>query len=123
MILFQIQGDTREVQLEFGAYASQIFRSGAYLFSVENVDGIPTEDPMVTAADIDDVIIISGPLFSELRVVWHVNGKKGRSMFVHSVRLTHDTGPLSEAVHIENLFDFGPTQVEILILIIYKIPI
>jgi len=31
-------------------------------------------------------------------------------MFVHSVWLTHDTGPLSEAVHIENLFDFGPTQ-------------
>ena len=86
---------------------------------MENVDGIPTEDPMVTAADIDDVIIISGPLFSELRVVWHVTGKKGKSMFVHSVRLTHDTGPLSEAVHIENLFDFGPNQVKIILSLIH----
>ena len=106
----KIQGDTHEVQLEFEAYLSQIFRSGAYLFAVENVDDIPTEDPILTAADIDDVIIISGPLFSELRVVWQVSGQRGPSIFVHSVRLTHDTGPLSEAVHMENLFDFGPFQ-------------
>ena len=48
------------MNLEFGAYISSIFRSGAYLFSVENIDDIPTEDPVVTAADIDDLIIVSG---------------------------------------------------------------
>ena len=77
---------------------------------MENVDDIPTEDPVFTAADIEDVVIVSGPLYSELRVVWRVAGQRSPSTFVHSVRLTHDTGPLSEAVHMENLFDFGLLQ-------------
>jgi len=109
-VVNKIQGDTHEVNLEFGAYISSIFRSGAYLFSVENVDDIPTEDPVVTAADIDDLIIVSGPLFSEIHVVWEVAGQRAASKLVHSVRLTHDTGPLSEAIHIQNSLDFGPIQ-------------
>ncbi len=42
---------------------------------------------------------------SEVRLVWQVAGP---ATFLHTVRLSQAAGPLSEALHIENLFDLGP---------------
>jgi len=103
----KVNGESRPLSLEFAAYTSEMTRSGAYLLKVEEASGIPIQSPVFSPPDIADVVIVSGPVFSELRVVWQVNGESGLSSFLHTVRLTHDNGPLSEAVHIENLFDFG----------------
>jgi len=103
----KVSGVVKDVEIKFSSYTSQIFRSGAYLLDVEEVDGVPSETPLFTADDIADVVIVSGPIFSEVRVIWEVTGQGGLSSFIHSVRLHHHIGPLSEAIHIENLFDLG----------------
>jgi len=105
----KVNGVRKEVNLQFSSYTSEFYRSGAYLFSVEDDDGVPRETPLFTAADISDNLIVSGPVFSEIRVVWQVVGEGGPATFLHCVRLVHDTGPLSEAVHIQNMFDMGPS--------------
>jgi hypothetical protein len=46
-----------------------------------------------------------------VRVVWEVPQAApatGSATFVHTVRLSQGSGPLSEAVHMENHFDLGP---------------
>ena len=105
----KVSGEGRAVNLEFSSYTSKFFRSGAYLFAVEESGGVPTEIPLFTAADISDVMIVSGSVFSEARVLWQVPGQGGMATFLHTVRLVHGTGPLSEAIHIENMFDLGPS--------------
>ena len=105
----KISGEVKVVALEFASYTSKFFRSGAYLFAVEETKGVPTEIPLFTAADIADVMIVSGPVFSEIRVLWQIPGQGGLATFLHSVRLVHGTGPISEAIHLQNMFDFGPS--------------
>ena len=105
----KVNGASKQINLDFSSYTSQFFRSGAYLFAVEEIKGVPTETKLFSHSDIVETIIVSGPVFSELRVLWQVTGVGGLASFLHTVRLQHDSGPLSEAIHIENQFDFGPS--------------
>lgn len=105
----KVNGVSKQINLDFSSYTSQFYRSGAYLFAVEMINGVPTETKLFSFNDIVETIIVSGPVFSELKVLWQVTGVGGIATFLHTVRLHHDTGPLSEAIHIENQFDFGPS--------------
>ena len=70
----------------------------------------PYEHQWFSKDDISDVMVICGPVFSELRIYWQVKREGGGpALFLHIIRLAHASGPISEAVHIENLFDPGPT--------------
>jgi len=101
----KLTGKSWPLELEFTAYPSAPFRSGAYLFSVDQ----STETaPVFSEKDLSDIVILSGPVFAQVSLVWRVLGEGGVSSFLHTIRLQHTTGPQGEAVQIENLFDFGP---------------
>ena len=101
----KLTGKTWPLQLEFTAYPSAPFRSGAYLFSV---DQSAETAPAFSEKDLSDIVIISGPVFASVNLFWRVLGEGGVSTFLHTISLQHTTGPQGEAVKIENLFDFGP---------------
>ena len=101
----KLTGKSWPVGLEFTAYPSAPFRSGAYLFSV---DQSAETAPVFSEKDLSDIVILSGPVFAQVSLVWRVLGEGGVSTFLHTIRLQHTTGPQGEGVQIENLFDFGP---------------
>ena len=51
--------------------------------------------------------MMSGLIWSQLTLLWKVGGEGGASTFVTTYRLYHTTGPMSEGIYIENMFDFG----------------
>ena len=103
----KVSGVRKSINLKFSSYMSKIFRSGAYLFNVEEENGEPLENLPFGTDQIANLVVVSGSIFSQVHVVWMVSGNGGPATFQHSVRLIHGNGPLSEAVHLENLFDFG----------------
>jgi len=107
----KLNGVSMPLDIEFSAYNSAPFRSGAYLFQTDPAKDVESE--VFSERDIKNILIVSGPIFSELTVTWVLEGtghqNPSPSSFTHSVKLFHLTGPLSEAVHVENLFDFGPS--------------
>ena len=103
----KVQGRSWPLELEFSAYPSAPFRSGAYLFSVDH-SSEAEEGPVFGSEDLTDVVIVSGPLFAQLVLVWTVTGEGGTSTFTSQIRLQHTSGPQGEGIAIENLFDFGP---------------
>ena len=100
----KLSGGSQQVLHSFIGYPSQPFRSGAYLLSVETSYAAP----VFSASDLIDVVIVSGVIWSQLTLMWKVGGEAGASTFVTSYRLYHTTGSTSEAVYLENSFDFGP---------------
>ena len=72
---------------------------------------LPIRLPVFTPRHLVDVLVITGPVLSEVRLVWELQQTTASgavATFVHTVRLSQGSGPLSEAVHIENHFDLGP---------------
>jgi len=102
----KLSGKVVPVDMEFTAYPSTPFRSGAYLFSVES-SSLVEPGPLFGAQDLMDTIIVSGPIFTQLMLIWKVAGEGGDSTFVTKFQLFHTTGPTSEGIKIENMFDFG----------------
>ena len=100
----KLSGDFQSVSHSYIGYPSQPFRSGAYLMSVE----ASYAAPVFSVSDLIDVVIVSGVIWSQLTLMWKVGGEGGASTFVTTYRLYHTTGPTSEAVYLENMFDFGP---------------
>jgi len=103
-IVNKVSGVVEEISHQYVAYPSQSFRSGAYLLSVDTSRAKAVFSP----ADLIDVVIVSGPVWSQLTLMWKLGAEGGVSTFVSSYRLHHTTGPTSEGVYIENMFDFGP---------------
>ena len=101
----KLSGTVHSVENQFIGYPSEPFRSGAYLLSVETSYAGPVFSPQ----DLIDVVIVSGLVWSQLTLMWKVGGEGGASTFVTTYRLYHTTGPTSEGIKIENMFDFGPT--------------
>ena len=99
----KLSGAVQEVAHQYIGYPSEPFRSGAYLMSVET----SLAEPVFSAAELIDVVIVSGQLTAQLTLMWKVGGEGGVSTFVTTYRLHHTTGPTSEGVYIENMFDFG----------------
>lgn len=91
-------GVSQHVDINFAAYQSAQFHSGAYLFM---------PDPNLREAEkrvLDDypgpstVIVTSGPLSSEITVIY--------SIITHTVRLYHSKGIESKGLYMENVVDF-----------------
>lgn len=90
-------GVVTQCGLQFAAYPSAQFHSGAYLFMPDPHSRDPEHE--VLDDDMQQVVITSGPIASQLNVVY---GK----MLNHFVRIYHANGPLSEGIYIENVIDF-----------------
>jgi len=103
----KLSGRSLPVHLEFASYPSAAFRSGAYLFSVDRSAAAETGPPF-GEREVADLVIVSGPVFAQVTVVWRVLGEGGVSTLAHTVRLQHTAGPQGEAIQLESLVDFGP---------------
>jgi hypothetical protein len=70
--------------MSFGGYSTMPFRNGAYLFKTDpqKPDAVLVFEP----ESLTEAVIISGPVFSELSLVFEA--PKGAS-FIHTVRLMH----------------------------------
>lgn len=91
-------GASQHVDINFAAYQSAQFHSGAYLFM---------PDPNLRETEkkvLDDypgpsaIIVTSGPVASEITVVY--------SLVTHTVRLYHGKGVESRGLYVENVVDF-----------------
>jgi len=102
----KLSGHVVPLDMEFTAYPSSPFRSGAYLFSVES-SSLVEPGPVFSPRDLMDTVIVSGPVYTQVMMVWKVVGEAGDSTFVTKYRLYHTTGPSSEGIQVENMFDFG----------------
>jgi len=106
----KLSGHSVPLDMEFPAYPSSPFRSGAYLFAVDRSREQDMEDmPLFSEKDLIGVLIVSGPVFAQLQLVWNVAGEAGDSTFSTKTRLIHATGPIGEGIWLENMFDFGPS--------------
>ena len=101
----KLSGVVQQVSHQYIGYPSQPFRSGAYLLSVET----QYAEQIFSSSDIIDVVIVSGVIWSQLTILWKMGGDGGASTFVTTYRLYHSTGPTSEGIYVENMFDFGPS--------------
>lgn len=96
------QRKSRQCNLQFGAYKSAQFHSGAYLFMPDPNEREIEHDVLTTGgyADSKHIIISSGPVSSELTVVYGL-------FLVHTVRIYHKMdGDLADAIYMENEIDF-----------------
>lgn len=91
-------GTSHHVDIDFAAYQSAQFHSGAYLFM---------PDPNLRETEkkvLDDypgpsiVIVTSGPLSSEITVIYRI--------ITHTVRLYHGKSVESKGLYVENVVDF-----------------
>lgn len=96
------QRKSRQCNLQFGAYKSAQFHSGAYLFMPDPNEREMEHDVLTTGgyADNKHLVISSGPVSSELTVVYGM-------FLVHTVRIYHrQDGDLADAIYMENEIDF-----------------
>lgn len=86
-------------EMTIAAYQSAQFHSGAYLF-MPDPNSHETERDILRDYSNQFIVITSGPIASELTVVYE-------DLLAHSARLYHKDGPLAEGIYIENVIDFG----------------
>ncbi|BET00029.1 Alpha-mann_mid [Nesidiocoris tenuis] len=92
-------GKVTQCGLQFGAYPSAQFHSGAYLF-------MPDPNAREAEKDLQDehatprIAIVLGPVTSSLSVVYG-------DFILHTIEIYHTTGALGNAIYIENTVDFG----------------
>lgn len=96
-------GRTTQCGLQFAAYPSAQFHSGAYLFMPDPNSREVERDILGSIEGPNrhglQIVIMSGPIASELSVIYS-------PILAHSVRIYHAVGPLSEGIYIENIIDF-----------------
>lgn len=102
----KLSGVSVPLEMEFVSYPSAPFRSGAYLLSIDDRSEIRN---IFTDRDLVDLVILSGPLFAELHLVWKIAGETSDSTFSTKVRLYHAPGAIGEGIGVENMFDLGPS--------------
>ncbi|XP_067005459.2 alpha-mannosidase 2 [Anabrus simplex] len=96
-------GRTTQCGLQFAAYPSAQYHSGAYLFMPDPNSREPEREILFDepyGRRNLQIVITSGPIASELTVIYN-------TVLTHSVRIYHAAGPLSEGIYIENIIDFG----------------
>ncbi|KAL1460012.1 hypothetical protein WDU94_011953 [Cyamophila willieti] len=84
--------------LQFAAYTSAQFHSGAYLFMPEP-NSRDSEREILDDIPNHKIVITSGPVSSQLTVLYG-------SLLVHTITIYHVSGPLSQGIYIENIIDF-----------------
>lgn len=92
-------GHVTQAKVQYKAYPSAQFKSGAYLFKPDPNARDPEDD--VLAGATVQIFIHSGPVASELSVMFG-------TVLMHTTRILHvETHPLSTAVYMENTFNMG----------------
>ncbi|XP_014258369.1 alpha-mannosidase 2 [Cimex lectularius] len=91
-------GKTTQCSIQFAAYPSAQFHSGAYLF-MPDPNSVYREKDILEEHKEYTVIITAGPVSSKLIVMYG-------SFLLHSVEIYHTNGALSHGVYIENIIDF-----------------
>uniref|UniRef100_A0A8D9EML1 Alpha-mannosidase n=1 Tax=Cacopsylla melanoneura TaxID=428564 RepID=A0A8D9EML1_9HEMI len=84
--------------LQFAAYTSAQFHSGAYLFMPEP-NSRDSEREILDDIPNHKIVITSGPVSSQLTVLYG-------TLLVHTITIYHVSGPLSQGIYIENTVDF-----------------
>lgn len=86
--------------IHFGAYRSAQFHSGAYLFMPDPNEREIEKDVLQQYKDKMSLLITSGPVSSELTVIYG-------PFLVHTVSIFHDdSSSLSDALSVVNMIDF-----------------
>ncbi|KAI4465181.1 alpha-mannosidase [Holotrichia oblita] len=86
--------------IQFAAYRSAQYHSGAYLFMPDPNERDVERDVLLEYKDHMSIIINSGQIASELTVIYGV-------FLVHTIRIYHpEQYDLSQAIYIENEIDF-----------------
>ncbi|XP_075213020.1 alpha-Mannosidase class II b [Lycorma delicatula] len=94
----KVTGKTTQCSIQFAAYPSAQFHSGAYLF-MPDPNSRETEKEILDEYPGQRIIITSGPVSSELTVIYG-------NLLVHSVRIYHTQGPFNQGIYVENILDF-----------------
>ncbi|KAK0167162.1 hypothetical protein PV327_004595 [Microctonus hyperodae] len=92
-------GKVMQCTIQFAAYTSAQFHSGAYLFMPDPNLRDTDKDILDAYTPHQKIYIISGRLSSRITVEY---GK----LLTHSVSIFHHDGPLAEAIYIRNIVDF-----------------
>ncbi|XP_008550659.1 alpha-mannosidase 2 [Microplitis demolitor] len=92
-------GKVTQCTIQFAAYASAQFHSGAYLFMPDPNLRDTDKDILEAYTPHQKIYIISSSLSSRLTVEY---GK----LLTHHITIFHHDGPLAEAIHIRNVVDF-----------------
>lgn len=92
-------GKIVQCNIQFAAYASAQFHSGAYLFMPDPNLRDSDKDVLEAYTPHQKIYIVSGALSSRLTVEY---GK----LLAHHVAIYHKEGALSEAIHLRNIVDF-----------------
>lgn len=96
-ILDKSTGKLRKISIDFTAYVPVMGNSGAYLFKPDTAEA----EKMVLEQNPSTIVIISGPLSSEITVFYN--------LLVHTVRLYHRGKDVeNNGLYVENIVDFGP---------------
>lgn len=91
-------GQITQCAIEFAAYSSAQFHSGAYLF-MPDPNARDIERDILEEYSNQRMVITSGTVASTLTVA---NG----NLLTHSLHIYHSAGPLSGGIYIENVVDF-----------------
>ncbi|XP_011297547.1 alpha-mannosidase 2 [Fopius arisanus] len=92
-------GKVMQCAIQFAAYASAQFHSGAYLFMPDPNLRDQDKDILEAYTPHQKIYIVSGSLSSRLTVEY---GK----LLAHHVSIFHHDGPLAEAIYLRNVVDF-----------------
>ncbi|GAB0093322.1 Alpha-mannosidase [Sergentomyia squamirostris] len=93
-------GKPIQCAINFGAYRSAQFHSGAYLFKTDPDHQNAEKDVLEQYSDIK-ILITSGPIASDVTVIYG-------PFLAHTVRIYNTKTDLDQAVYIENDVDFEP---------------
>ena len=79
-------GLTRDVHVVFGAYPTQPFRNGAYLFKPDPNRLPPQFIPIMDPIDsLKEIVIISGPIFSEISLIYEAGASASNQVIMELV--------------------------------------
>lgn len=95
----KISGRSTPCAMQFAAYPSSMFHSGAYLFMPDPNAIDPQIDVLKGFSGKPQIFIISGPVMSEVSVVYS-------QLLVHSTIIFHNK--LEDLVWMESTLDMGP---------------
>lgn len=97
-VMDKATGRITQCSIQFSAYSSAQFHSGAYLF-MPDPNAREVEREILDDYPGQRIVIVSGPVVSTLDVIYG-------NFLVHSIQIYHGDGPLSEGAYIENIVDF-----------------
>ncbi|CAM1322760.1 Uncharacterised protein g8209 [Pycnogonum litorale] len=94
-IIDKVSGKVTNVNINFYAYRSNDFHSGAYLFQPDPVSPVSNY-----TARFPVIRLVEGPLMTEITVLHHI-------YFSHTARIYHSDSSLGAAIQLENMIDLS----------------